>query len=67
MSNIVYSNVPPMMEAIRNGDIDKLKSLLHAGYSPNELQHYQVNFDDWPKPPHWNWLCWKNGWTWCSC
>ena len=47
MSNIVYSNVPPMMEAIRNGDIDKLKSLLHAGYSPNELQHYQVNFDDW--------------------
>ena len=49
MSNIVYSNVPPMMEAIRNGDIDKLKSLLHAGYSPNELQHYQVNFDDWPR------------------
>lgn len=49
MSNIVYSNVPPMMEAIRNGDIDKLKSQLHAGYSPNELQHYQVNFDDWPR------------------
>ena len=49
MSNIVYSNVPPMMEAIRNGDIDKLRSLLHAGCSPNELQHFQVNFDDWPR------------------
>ena len=42
MSEVSYSNVPPMMAAIRGGDIETLRSLLHAGYSPNEPQCYQV-------------------------
>lgn len=42
MSEVSYSNVPPMMAAIRGGDIETLRSLLHAGHSPNEPQCYQV-------------------------
>ena len=47
MSEVSYSNVPPMMAAIRGGDIETLRSLLHAGHSPNEPQCYQVMIGDW--------------------
>ena len=49
MSEVSYSNVPPMMAAIRGGDIETLRSLLHAGHSPNEPQCYQVMIGDWPR------------------
>lgn len=69
MSEVSYSNVPPMMAAIRGGDIETLRSLLHAGHSPNEPQCYQVMIGDWPRDdeasPR-NWLYWKIGWTWYS-
>ena len=42
MREISYSNVPPMMAAIQSGDIEALRSLLHAGYSPNAPQCYQA-------------------------
>ena len=42
MSEVSYSNVPPMMAAIKSGDIEAIRSLLHAGHSPNEPQCYQV-------------------------
>ena len=42
MREISYFNVPPLMAAIRGGDIETLRSLLHAGHSPNEPQCYQV-------------------------
>ena len=44
-----YSNVPPMMAAIKSGDIEAIRSLLHAGHSPNEPQCYQVMIGDWPR------------------
>ena len=69
MSEVSYSNVPPMMAAIKSGDIEAIRSLLHAGHSPNEPQCYQVMIGEWPRDGealHWNWLCWKIGWTWCS-
>ena len=47
MSEVSYSNVPPLMAAIRGGDIETLRSLLHAGHSPNEPQCYQVMIGDW--------------------
>ena len=34
MSEVSYSNVPPMMAAIKSGDIEAIRSLLHAGHSP---------------------------------
>ena len=49
MREISYFNVPPMMAAIRGGDIETLHSLLHAGHSPNEPQCYQVMIGDWPR------------------
>ena len=49
MSEVSYSNVPPMMAAIRGGDIETLRSLLHAGHSPNEPQCYQVMIGEWPR------------------
>ncbi|MDO4437975.1 MAG: ankyrin repeat domain-containing protein [Eubacteriales bacterium] len=49
MSEISYSNVPPMMAAIKSGDIKALRSLLHAGHSPNEPQCYQVTIGAWPR------------------
>lgn len=49
MSEVSYSNVPPMMAAIKSGDIEAIRSLLHAGYSPNEPQCYQVMIGDWPR------------------
>ena len=58
MSEVSYSNVPPMMAAIKSGDIEVIRSLLHAGHSPNEPQCYQVMIGDW--------LYWKIGWTWYS-
>ena len=68
MSEVSYSNVPPLMAAIRGGDIETLRSLLHAGHSPNEPQCYQVTIGAWPREElRWNWRCWKTGWTWCSC
>ena len=30
MSEVSYSNVPPMMAAIKSGDIEAIRSLLHA-------------------------------------
>lgn len=44
-----YSNVPPMMAAIKSGDIEAIRSLLHAGHSPNEPQCYHVMIGDWPR------------------
>ena len=38
MSEVSYLNVPPMMAAIKSGDIEAIRSLLHAGHSPNEPQ-----------------------------
>ena len=49
MSEVSYSNVPPLMAAIRGGDIETLRSLLHAGHSPNEPQCYQVMIGDWSR------------------
>ena len=49
MSEVSYSNVPPLMAAIRGGDIETLRSLLHAGHSPNEPQCYQVTIGAWPR------------------
>ena len=49
MSEVSYSNVPPMMAAIKSGDIEAIRSLLHAGHSPNEPQCYQVMIGDWPR------------------
>ena len=49
MSEVIYSNVPPMMDAIKNGDIEALRFLLHAGYSANEPQCYQVMIGEWPR------------------
>ena len=49
MSEVSYSNVPPMMAAIRGGDIETLHSLLHAGHSPNEPQCYQVTIGARPR------------------
>ncbi len=49
MSEVSYSNVPPMMAAIKSGDIEAIRSLLHAGHSPNESQCYQVMIGDWPR------------------
>lgn len=43
MSEVSYSNVPPMMAAIKSGDIEAIRSLLHAGHSPNEPQCYSAN------------------------
>lgn len=43
MSEVSYSNVPPMMAAIKSGDIEAIRSLLHAGHSPNEPQCYGVS------------------------
>ena len=34
MSEVSYSNVPPMMAAIRGGDIETLRSLLMRGILP---------------------------------
>ena len=69
MSEVSYSNVPPMMAAIKSGDIEAIRSLLHAGHSPNEPQCYQVMMEigrGMTKPFRWNWLYWKIGWTWYS-
>ena len=49
MSEVSYSNVPPMMAAIKAGHIETLRSLLDAGHSPNEPQHYQVRIGDWER------------------
>ena len=49
MREISYSNVPPMMAAIQSGDIEALRSLLHAGYSPNAPQCYQVTIGARPR------------------
>ena len=47
MSKQVYHKMPLMMAAIKKGDIEALRSLLHTGYSPNEPQCYQVNIGKW--------------------
>ena len=49
MSEVSYSNIPPMMAAIKSGDIEAIRSLLHAGHSPNEPQCYHVMIGDWPR------------------
>ena len=49
MREISYSNVPPMMAAIQSGDMETLRSLLHAGYSPNAPQCYQVTIGARPR------------------
>ena len=34
MSEVSYSNVPPMMAAIKSGDIEAIRSLLTQGILP---------------------------------
>ena len=49
MSDVSYSNIPPMMAAIQSGDIEAIRFLLHAGHSPNEPQCYQVTIGGRPR------------------
>ena len=42
MKETVYLHMSPLMEAIKSGEIEKLRDLLDSGYSPNEIQHYTV-------------------------
>lgn len=42
MKETVYLHMPPLMEAIKSGEIEKLRDLLDSGYSPNEMQRYTV-------------------------
>jgi len=46
MSEVSYSNVPPMMAAIKSGDIEAIRSLLHAGHSPAGELYLNVSFDE---------------------
>ena len=70
MSEVSYSNVPPMMAAIKSGDIEAIRSLLHAGHSPNEPQCYHVMIGDWPRDDDslsaGIGCTGKIGWTWYS-
>ena len=49
MSEVSYSNVPPMMLPSKVVNIEAIRSLLHAGHSPNEPQCYHVMIGDWPR------------------
>lgn len=49
MSSTEFLHLPPLMAAIKAGHIETLRSLLEAGHSPNEPQHYQVRIGDWER------------------
>ena len=49
MSSTEFLHLPPLMAAIKTGHIETLRSLLDAGHSPNEPQHYQVRIGDWER------------------
>ena len=40
MGGVVYTKLPPVMAAIKDGDIDALCALLDAGHAPDETQRY---------------------------
>lgn len=40
MRKATNENMPPLMEAIKSGDLEKLRHLLDNGHSPDEIQHY---------------------------
>ena len=40
MGGIVYTKLPPVMAAIKDGDIEALRALLDAGHAPDEPQRY---------------------------
>lgn len=42
MSEVSYSNVPPMMAAIKSGDIEAIRSLLHAGHETEWGLHFEI-------------------------
>ena len=40
MGGVVYTKLPPVMAAIKDGDIEALRALLDAGHAPDEPQRY---------------------------
>ena len=40
MGSVVYTKLPPVMAAIKDGDIEALRALLDAGHAPDEPQRY---------------------------
>lgn len=43
MRKATDANMPPLMEAIKSGDLEKLQFLLDNGHSPNEVQRYTTS------------------------
>ena len=43
MRKATDANMPPLVEAIKSGDLEKLRFLLDNGHSPNEVQRYTTS------------------------
>lgn len=43
MRKAADANMPPLVEAIKSGDLEKLQFLLDNGHSPNEVQRYTTS------------------------
>ena len=43
MRKATDANMPPLVEAIKSGDLEKLQVLLDNGHSPNEVQRYTTS------------------------
>lgn len=43
MRKAADANMPPLVEAIKSGDLEKLRFLLDNGHSPNEVQRYTTS------------------------
>lgn len=43
MRKATDANMPPLVEAIKSGDLEKLRLLLDNGHSPNEVQRYTTS------------------------
>ena len=43
MRKAADANIPPLVEAIKSGDLEKLRFLLDNGHSPNEVQRYTTS------------------------
>lgn len=43
MRKATDANMPPLVEAIKSGDLEKLQFLLDNGHSPNEVQRYTTS------------------------
>lgn len=43
MRKATDANMPPLVEAIKSGNLEKLRFLLDNGYSPNEVQRYTTS------------------------